>query len=1194
MARRSNLRHVLGWVAKDIGSETPFGNSRFHPEKEITAVMESAPTRTMARTGFLIAGVVALCAAAVWVVVGHMRVDLVNEATQVLEARLKMAERHGLYHTVSRAANAQSPEVVEKAASDGSEPDVAMRIAYSVEPARQEVGARSSDRELSRAREALFDLGDDTFSTSTRRDGGIDLVMAVPIENARSCLACHGAGGMAAQEPPGIDWEAPGVFAMLVGRSRIGDLSLRAEDTIELSAVTVALTSIFMLGILLNRQRRQSEMATLKAGAAQAEVERLEDLADAQRQTHERDARLRAVVESIDEGLLIYDTDGLIESANPAAMRIFGGEEGDLVARSVVSLFVAPGQDEPTAFHLFPSEPRFEPGAQIMEFDGVRLDGNRIPVELAVNSVRTAEARRFVGVVRDISRRKDTERQLREAQDRLRGAIEALPDAFVLYDADDRLVICNHRYRDLYALSAEGIVPGQRFEDMLRYGVSLGQYADAQDDPEGWIAERLRLHRSPPSQPIEQHLGDGRWLRVFERRMPDGQTVGFRIDITELKRREEALRQSEGQLRAVVGGALDAIVVVNADGHILEFNPAAERVFGYARADVIGIPARGLLVPERHLEAYDKQIRSILEAPHLETEGVRIEARAKTRDGGEILMEVAFNSVLGENGPVIIAFMRDITEEHAKTLALEEARVQAEEADRAKSDFLAMMSHEIRTPLNAVLGLLDLLLHTPLQPDQKRHTETARDAALALLQILNDILDFSRLEARRLAFFDAPFDPTALVEAVRALFAAKAAEKGLFLEVTVAPDVPHALVGDAGRIRQVLINLVANAVKFTPHGGVSVKVGLRNTPAEDEGNLVPLLIEVEDTGVGISGSDPAKVFSRFVTSREGQGSRGEGVGLGLAISLELAEGMGGSLSLQPREGGGSRFLVSLDLARADAAEVADGAGEERGPDFRVLHGAMILLAEDNATNRMMTGHLLDRWGCRYRTAETGTQVLDRLQEDAFDAVLMDVSMPEMDGIEATRRIRAGEGGHVTTPIVALTAHALVEERDKALEAGMNAFVTKPVDAAALRRTLAEVLGGGAPGRERWVSPASQAEWTVQDALVDDEKLSQLDRDLPPDLRDNIYARCAIDLRAQADRLEATEDPAATAAACHVIGSLAATFGANGVSEKAVAQERAAAGTPVDPGFRAGVEALVTDARRLAEALDERRKNATAG
>ncbi|WP_084649807.1 PAS domain S-box protein [Stappia stellulata] len=1153
--------------------------------------MPSASPGQRLRAGVLIVGVLALCASAVFVVVDHMRADYVNEAIQVLEAQADLVERHGLYHSVVRSQGESMPSRPGRAGSDRDAQSADIDMSLSIVPPNGALDPSDPIDFAFDARIALFDESRSMHAQSMTREDGIDLLVALPLVHDRQCLACHSPDGMAANQPPGMDWQQDSAGAMLIASARIDAHTLRAEDTIELSAVATALSSLFLLGILLNRQRQKNQMARFMAAAAQAEVRRLEDLAAARTQARERDARLAAVIESIGEGVLIYDTAGWIESANPAAVRMFGKDGRSLVGRSVVSLFGSSVADGPVASHLFPSPPRLETPNPTVEFDGLALDGDSIPVEVAVNSVQTDDARLYVAVVRDIARRKETERQLREAQDRLRGAIEALPDAFVLYDADDRLVVCNQRYRDLYALSADVITHGLRFEEMLRHGVALGQYADALDDPEGWIADRLRLHRSPPARPIEQHLGDGRWLRVFERRMPDGQTVGFRIDITELKRREEALRQSEGQLRAVVGGALDAIIVINAEDHILEFNPAAERMFGYVRSDIVGVAAGGLLVPERHRAAYDEQIRTILETPPSETEGKRVQARALTRDGDELLMEVGFNSVQGENGPVIIAFMRDITEERSKTLALEEARLQAEEADRAKSDFLAMMSHEIRTPLNAVLGLLDLLLHTPLQPDQKNHIETARDAALALLQILNDILDFSRLEARRLAFFDAPFDPGTLVEAVRALFAARAAEKGLFLDVTIGPDVPEALVGDAGRIRQVLINLVANAVKFTQHGSVSVTFRLRHAIVGGAATRVPILIEVEDTGVGIDKKDPKKVFSRFVTSREGSGTRSEGVGLGLAISLELVEGMGGTLSLEPREGGGSRFLVGLDLARADRSQVDDGETEQRAPDFRVLHGAMILLAEDNATNRMMAGSLLDRWGCRYRTAETGEEVLSQLARDDFDAVLMDVSMPEMDGIEATRRIRAGAVAQADIPIVALTAHALVEERDKALGAGMNAFVTKPVDGAELRRTLAEVLGGGAAGRERWVAALSPNGDAAPDALIDEAKLRQLDQDLPEDMRDSIYARCAIDLRGQANRLETTGDAATTAAASHVIGSLAATFGANGVAANAVSLERAAAGNPAGQDFRSSVEVLVREARALADVLDERRQAA---
>lgn len=300
--------------------------------------MASVPFKTSLRTGLLFAGVGLLCAAAIWVVVEHMRVDLVNESNQILEARLRMAERHGLYHTVSRDANELPTQSAADGATDAPGADVAMRIRYFVEPARPEIASSPQDDALSRAREALFDRGEVAFSTSARGDGGIDLFMAIPLENTLSCLACHGTGGEAAGQPEWLQWAAPEGVGMLVGRSRIGDLSLRAEDTIELSAVTVALTSIFLLGILLNRQRRHRELATLKTGAAQAEVRRLEDIARAQHETRERDARLRAVVESIGEGLLIYDTRGVIESANPAANRIFGHEGAGLAGRSVISL----------------------------------------------------------------------------------------------------------------------------------------------------------------------------------------------------------------------------------------------------------------------------------------------------------------------------------------------------------------------------------------------------------------------------------------------------------------------------------------------------------------------------------------------------------------------------------------------------------------------------------------------------------------------------------------------------------------------------------------------------------------------------------------------------------------------------------------------------------------------------------------
>jgi len=1109
------------------------------------------------------------CVGLAYVLFDHLRDDLVREALRIVATKAVVAESSGLYHTFvdTPAAPVEgmalvssdlrfSPLELDLVAPDPAAGEALGLSRQSIEPLLEGQADGATGQFLAEAQVS---------------DGRTRLTVALPFTRTGSCLACHAPGAAAAGIPEDVDWvsgQDGKAVGLLVARSALEGPFLRPSDLVELASVTLAVASLFLLGALLRRQRRLNAEALVRTRESEREVEHLRQLAEAQRGIQDREARLRAIVQNIGEALITYDGLGRIESVNPAACRVFTRPPEVLLGSAIEALFSDPTTGVPLSFQLFPTLAPDSGASETMESFALRADGTRIPVDLAVTTMRLDARRLHVAIVRDISKRKEAEAQLGEAQERLRDAIEALPDAFVLYDADDRLVICNQRYRDLYAMTSDAIRPGKRFEDMLRYGIARGQYADAHEDPEGWVAERLRLHRNPPDRPIEQHLGDGRWLRVFERRMPDGQTVGFRIDITELKQREEELRRSEGQLRAVVRGALDAIVVADRAGRIREFNPAAEQVFGFTRAEATERPARDLLVPRRHRELYDARMRSILEATRETEVAQRVEARALRKDGTEILMEIAFNRVQGEDGPVVLAFMRDITEERAKTLALEDARVRAEEADRAKSDFLAMMSHEIRTPLNAVIGLLDLMMHTPLDDTQRSHIDTARQSALALLQILNDILDFSRLEARRLEFVDTPFDPRALVEAVRALFSVRAQEKGIALTVSVAPDVPEALVGDAGRIRQVLINLVANAVKFTEAGGVVVTLSGRASTARAPASRARLRFAVEDSGVGIAPSHAEAIFSRFTTSGKGKYGRTEGVGLGLAISRELVEGMGGEIAYAPRAGGGSRFRVDLDLPAVDPARLAESSAGEEGPDPGLLRGARILLAEDNATNQMMTGVLLERWGCTYEIAQTGAEVLARLEQDRFDAILMDVSMPDLDGFEASRQIRESEGPQADVPIVALTAHAQVAERDKAFAVGMNAFVTKPIDAAALKAALGDVLRA----RAHALPPASRRE----DAdAIDATRLAQVSDDLPADLRDAIFTRCLTDLEDQAARLEGADAAATVEAAAHVLVSLAATFGATAVSEAAEALERRARADTAE------FAALAVEARALA-------------
>ncbi|MAA98405.1 MAG: hypothetical protein CMN86_08935 [Stappia sp.] len=784
----------------------------------------------------------------------------------------------------------------------------------------------------------------------------------------------------------------------------------------------------------------------------------------------------------------------------------------------------------------------------------------------------------------------------------LHAAIEALPDAFVLYDPDDRLVICNSRYRELYATSADVIRVGNRFEEMLRAGVARGQYSDAQGDPEGWIARRMANHRNPPSAPIVQKLDDGRWLRVFEKRMPDGHTVGFRIDITELKQREEALRLSEERLAAMVSGAFDAIVAVDSLGEITEFNPAAERVFGYTRDEVLGRKARDLLVPERYRTDYDRRIRDVMECGPggCRGAGERIEAKSLRADGTEILTEITFNCMESGNGVMVTGFVRDITEDRARTLALGDALARREAADRARSDFLAMMSHEIRTPLNAVIGLLDVMEEAGLETAQLARARTARGSAEALLQILNDILDVSRLEARRIEFMEVPFLARDLVGGVGDLLAPRAEAKGLRLVTNVEQDVPAVLSGDAGRLRQILINLVSNAVKFTRLGEVRLTLDLRGEAGDAASGRWPVRFAVEDTGPGIPVDQREQIFERFRTLVAPDGTRSEGVGLGLAICRELVAGMGGAIRLEESREGGCRFVVDLDLAESDGEVVVPGRGELSGEEARILRGAAVLLVEDTATNRMVAEDLLTRWGCRHRSAVDGLEALGAIETGRFDAVLMDVTMPGMSGYEVARRVRRGRSENRDVPIIALTAHTGEEAREKAREAGMTAFATKPVDSRELAALLARVLARDGDGGvalqdgEPGVAPAAAAP-TLRRAeagfaasgVVDPDRFEATLADLPPARRGVILARCVEDIRAQMEILrdlagEGGEEGGRIVSSAHVLGGLAETFGADRLARQARALERKGRDR-IDPG---DVKSLLREAEEAAEVLGD--------
>jgi len=512
----------------------------------------------------------------------------------------------------------------------------------------------------------------------------------------------------------------------------------------------------------------------------------------------------------------------------------------------------------------------------------------------------------------------------------------------------------------------------------------------------------------------------------------------------------QAMRLADQTLRlssrfaATVRTSLDAIIVSDAKGRVLDYNEAAALTFGYSAQEAIGIDLANCIPPNSRQIYFDVVARIQQDGAAKDTNTGLFQMTAKRKGGVEFPIELSVASHNTADGTIFIAFLRDISDRVQAERALVQARDAAMAAEKSKTNFMAVMSHEMRTPLNGVMAALEIASGMAVNDKQTRFLELAQSSARQLLRHANDVLDISKVEAGQMQLLDEDFDMTALAQDLVTGLQQMAAQKGTEMTVKPMGALPR-LVGDYFRISQILQNFLTNALKFTENGQITVEIEAQR----GKDAMLEVEVRVIDTGIGIAESDQARIFDDFVMLDQSLVRTSGGTGLGLAIARRLAQAMGGEVGVESELGAGSCFWMRLPFAVANTPPQATDIPLAPAPSLDKLD---VLVVEDNATNRIVLEEMLQQMGHRVTMAVDGQQGMDVARAHAFDVILMDISMPVMDGLSATSMIRA-QGLSMASRILAVTAHSMPADLERFKNAGMDGCLTKPISFGNLGKVL---------------------------------------------------------------------------------------------------------------------------------------------
>lgn len=748
--------------------------------------------------------------------------------------------------------------------------------------------------------------------------------------------------------------------------------------------------------------------------------------------------QIRGIVDTAVDAIISWDTSGIIRDVNHAAEKMFGWQRHELIGQHLKMVLADQSAELMRQFlEEFHAGQYPDRIAVNIERWCRRRDGEIFPVRVAMGQSRIAGEDQFVAFVSDITERRALENSLQEREEQYRSLISNIPGVTFrcLPREDWRMLFISDAVEQLTGWPTEGFLNGDMsFADIIHP-------ADSDFTVEHVMAAIGRQEKYNLEYRIFHRDGRIRWVTEYASAIFDDNGEpewidGVIIDITEAKLRNA---EFEGIVHAI--SQAQGMADLDLNGHIRFSNTRLLELCGYAADKLDGHHYQSLLGPDQFTQAQWQRVR--------EGEYLAGEYSLQHADGSSIHAQIYFNPIMDAYGnpAKVIMLVTDLSERHRMELDLLEAKERAELAAESKGAFLANMSHEIRTPMNAIIGFSEVLLNESFSGTQRKYLKTVNQSARSLLGLLNDILDTAKLEKGAVQLDLQDFSLFELCQQLINVFSLEAGYKGLQLTFEYHLQQQH-YRGDALRVRQVITNVLGNAIKFTQHGSVSLQI---------DGDQERVHIRISDTGIGIAPERVQQIFEPFAQADASMSRRFGGTGLGTTIARQLVELMGGEIRVESTLNQGSTFEVLLPLEPLDE----QAAGRARTESGRIeLPPLRILVADDVPDNIQLMEVMLRAEGHRVYSASNGLNAFERVVDEEFDLILMDMQMPEVDGVEAARIIRRYEAnmGKPPTPIIALTASVLDKDRQAAREAGMEGFASKPVDRSALKREIARVLG----------------------------------------------------------------------------------------------------------------------------------------